>query len=103
MKCCTFYCLYPEIIEGGILDAQSYKLEVGYFILFFLFCHRSNSSSVIISENASYEFNTPFFFLYEISDSYSDTNDSKENSNNYQHCKKSLSNTTDNTLYNTSR
>ncbi len=27
MKCCTFYCLYPEIIEGGILDAQSYKLE----------------------------------------------------------------------------
>ena len=28
MKCCTFYCLYPEIIEGGILDAQSYKLEV---------------------------------------------------------------------------
>lgn len=42
-------------------------------------------------------------FLYEISDSYSDTNDSKENSNNYQHCKKSLSNTTDNTLYNTSR
>lgn len=28
MKYCTFYCLYPEIIEGGILDAQSYKLEV---------------------------------------------------------------------------
>lgn len=28
MKCCTFYCLYPEIIEDGILDAQSYKLEV---------------------------------------------------------------------------
>ena len=29
-----FYCLYPEIIEGGILDAQSYKLEVIRYEIF---------------------------------------------------------------------
>lgn len=34
MKYCTFYCVYPEIIEGGILDAQSYKLEVIRYEIF---------------------------------------------------------------------
>lgn len=37
MKCCTFYCLYPEIIEGGILNAQSYKLEVIVYKLYMSF------------------------------------------------------------------